>query len=410
MPQLKASERRLLTLFGVVILGLFTYFFVFEYLVSDFKRVQLVNKGLARDLMEKRAMMARASETLPKRDWLDSNQPVAPDYILGAERLERFVVNTAEREGLQLADIGSVGEEIGSYYHSVFMDVEARGSIEAIVRWLSVLQDQEAFRAVTRCEIQPVNRKEPVLLKCEARIEQWYALPASALALSGPRPVRLQDEMGPDAETGASRGTEEAAAAPPGQEAEAEAGDESGADPGDPGVESEDGDDDDGASPRRVLLPGASRDIGRRPIAPPPVPPVEEAAEDEEESGAEVYEESGDVEELPPEEGEAGALEPGEVEGEVEGEEMEPSGEREEIPEADSEGGEAAAAGEAGDATFVSGRSLGTVWDPVCRLTMAEAAVKPEPLDQNRRAALPETQFRTRAALSFAKDREIKQV
>ncbi len=326
MPQLKASERRLLTLFGVVILGLFTYFFVFEYLVREFKRVKLENQGLVQELTEERAMMARASETLPKRDWLDSTQPAAPDYILGAERLERFVVNSAEREGLQLTDIGSVGEEIETYYHSVFMDVEARGDIDAIVRWLSVLQDQDAFRAVTKCEIQPVQRKEPAVLKCEARIEQWYARPASALAMSGPPPARFQDAPPTEEDTGPPSAAE--------AEEEMEAEEEATGGEGEAGAEDESGEEGEAggeeASPRRVLLPGAGRDGGRRPIAPPPVAPVDEEGTEEEgaleegameegaleegavEEGAveEIYEETNEAGEAVPEGEEPGDSEP----------------------------------------------------------------------------------------------------
>lgn len=167
-----------------------------------------------------------------KRVWLNENQPIAHDEFEAKEALDRVVsVRGIEAAGLTLVSSPPEKEPtLEPNYWAFERRIIVEGDIQGIVRWLTTLQSETAFRAITQLHIFPKKQKEPEILTCEVAIEQRYAtaeivsrtntvvLPADPGAgAGGPAPGDEENpeplEGAPDADSAAAGDTDPEASA-----------------------------------------------------------------------------------------------------------------------------------------------------------------------------------------------------
>ncbi|MEM7387191.1 MAG: hypothetical protein AAF514_19810 [Verrucomicrobiota bacterium] len=178
MAQLKNSERRLLLIFGIILFGLVAYLSV-EYVIKRHKFAKSQHDILSTQLAELEAKEQRIPEWTLIRDWLDSKQPYPNPEISSQELLDNFVAGSIRSQGLEEINRAYRDEVDTPHYHSVSMSATVKGDLESIRNWLYTLQEQDKFRAVTKCEISP-DRKDPTIIKADVILEWWLAPGSSA--------------------------------------------------------------------------------------------------------------------------------------------------------------------------------------------------------------------------------------
>ena len=120
-------------------------------------------------LAERELWQARA-------EWLQTRQPVFTTRDQVDLELLGAVRTAAQKHGIELVKETLPEAEDHPQYVEAVARVEAKGDLEAILRWLYELQKPQEFRAVTFFELIP-EKEDPTMLNCEAQVERWYAKP-----------------------------------------------------------------------------------------------------------------------------------------------------------------------------------------------------------------------------------------
>jgi len=127
---------------------------------------------LQSQLIEGRALLEEKAVWQERAAWLDEHQP--SDDITTTDddaRFYEFVESSAKAAGLEYTrrDAGNVPSS--GPFAEVFDTSQVKGKMEALVKWLSELQQPKAFRAIKQISIKS---GEPPEMIAEVEVARWY--------------------------------------------------------------------------------------------------------------------------------------------------------------------------------------------------------------------------------------------
>lgn len=119
------------------------------------------------------AVLAERSVWEERAAWLDENQPA--DDISTTEddaKFYEFVESSAKKSGLEYTRKAAGDNKTSAGpYAEVFDTSQVKGNMEALVKWLSGLQQPKAFRAIKKLSIKS---GEPPQVICDVEVARWY--------------------------------------------------------------------------------------------------------------------------------------------------------------------------------------------------------------------------------------------
>ncbi|MCB1231830.1 MAG: hypothetical protein KDN19_16295 [Verrucomicrobiae bacterium] len=171
---MKASERLLLSLFAVLLLGggALVMWDIYrdrrDALTEEHERLEL-------EMVEIDALLEDRDFWLERAEWLDRNLPVftserdMSDVIYqDAQAVDAVGVTTS---GIQLLEASE-----GAGYVQARVSLTAKGTVEDVFGWLHELQQPDAFRSVKNIRVTP-DPEDEELINCEFELVRWYAKP-----------------------------------------------------------------------------------------------------------------------------------------------------------------------------------------------------------------------------------------
>lgn len=182
---MNTREKRLLIVFGVVIFAVLNFYgySVYKQKMQAFDQ-QIGSEGnsiLGKPATGLIGQIEEATNNLAERDskeremvWLAEKTPEPEDGGAAQSKLESFVTNQARVAGLTV-DRPKIlpNDEEGRYYHQAIFEIKATGRETGLYRWLTMLQDPNAFRSVTSLRLSP-NREDDTLIDAVVQVRQWY--------------------------------------------------------------------------------------------------------------------------------------------------------------------------------------------------------------------------------------------
>jgi hypothetical protein len=182
MRTLTVSERRL----GAMLLALI-------FIIANLFAVRLLMKrqrAWQRDIIRLRAEQTEASAWLAEKDfwlqrksWLDEKLPRPAADGQEPARLLEFLQQSAARNTLTVTQQKLHEPRTLENYHEVAAQLEVRGGMESLCRWLAELQAPDKFQAITRLTVQ--NDAEAAKLVCSLVITRWFVIDVNAGLKSG---------------------------------------------------------------------------------------------------------------------------------------------------------------------------------------------------------------------------------
>lgn len=169
---MKASERLLLTLFAVLLLG--GGALVMWNLYGDRRDALEIEKdGLILELVEIDDLLEERDLWLKRADWLEANQPpyASRDQIDNAIFEDAQAINAVgvTTSGIQLLDAVET-----PHYVEASVSLTAKGTVEDVFGWMHELQRPEEFRSIRRLTVSS-DPEDDALIVCELELAHWYA-------------------------------------------------------------------------------------------------------------------------------------------------------------------------------------------------------------------------------------------
>ncbi len=176
MGQLKPSEVRLLIFFCLTVVGLAS-FLAYEQYAKKIAALKVQKAQFEGEREHLRTLKTQQTEYNEKLNWMNDNQPLARDEFAAKDALDNVVsLRGIEAAGLVLVSSPpEKGHRMEDFYWAFERRMVVQGSLQNIVQWMTNLQSETAFRAVTQLHIFPKKKKEAEILTCEITVEQRYA-------------------------------------------------------------------------------------------------------------------------------------------------------------------------------------------------------------------------------------------
>jgi len=174
MRLLTASEKKLSLLFvGSIFLVL--NFFLFEALVKHRKLVEKSIVQLKAEKSEASAWMADKEWWMKRRAWLQEKQPKPEAGGQESARLLEFLQQSARQQNITISQQKLNDPLLAAYYREVSVQLEVKGPLDAVTKWLAGLQAPDRFHAITTLTLK--SDAEPPKVICSLTVARWYALP-----------------------------------------------------------------------------------------------------------------------------------------------------------------------------------------------------------------------------------------
>ncbi len=128
--------------------------------------------ALQEELEENQRVLAGKDLYKARGAWLDSNQPVDDVSTTDDDaKFYEFVESSAKRSGLEYTRKAGGARPPADGIAEVYDTSQVKGNMEALVKWLSELQQPKAFRAVKQLTIKS---GEPPQVICEIEVARLY--------------------------------------------------------------------------------------------------------------------------------------------------------------------------------------------------------------------------------------------
>lgn len=180
MPALKKSERNLLVVF-LAALFLVANFLLYTQISGVQRRADTQVRRLELELLEMSDLLAEKQMWEVRGSWLETHQPVFDSEGvrgMSESELNLDLLNTVRSEsgklGIELKGEKLLEREEHPHYVQAVVSLQAVGTIEALMRWIFILQKPDQFRAVTSFRLKP-EKDDPSVLECNIKVERWYA-------------------------------------------------------------------------------------------------------------------------------------------------------------------------------------------------------------------------------------------
>jgi hypothetical protein len=172
MKNLKASEKLMIAVLGVIIFGFFNVA-LFRFLSRNQQQMRQQITQLANDRTVAQVLLDEAPMWKERIEWLDAHQPKAGSSGEASSRLFEFVTGAAKDAGVKLvrnpdfaADLVTPGTMDAA------VRISATGSLEALSKWLVALQQPENFCAIPTFRLD--STQEQGVMKCELDLIQHF--------------------------------------------------------------------------------------------------------------------------------------------------------------------------------------------------------------------------------------------
>ena len=173
MRALTNSEQRLTLLFGMV-LFLVLNVFGFTLLSKKLKTLDRARKQLVLEQAEAKAWLAQKDVWNKRKEWLQQKQPKYDASGQDSARLLESLQQGARQQKILITQQRLMEPRSSPDYLEVAVQLEAKGSLESMMRWLAELQAPERFQAITSLTLK--SDAEPPKVVCSLSIARWHAL------------------------------------------------------------------------------------------------------------------------------------------------------------------------------------------------------------------------------------------
>ncbi|WP_395718930.1 hypothetical protein [Prosthecobacter sp.] len=167
---MKASERRLLTLLGVVA-ALCGGAILTRHLLQMQHAVERKERGLQLRRMEADALLREAGLWQQRLTWLDSTQPELTSENQASEELLEGLLQAAAAHSLQVQKKQLHEPAAGVFHQDVGVTLTVRGTFSAVFRWVHAIQLPESFCAVPRLQMS-ADSADPNLVVVSVRFSR----------------------------------------------------------------------------------------------------------------------------------------------------------------------------------------------------------------------------------------------
>lgn len=171
MRTLTSKEKRLLA-------GLLGALFVLVNVVglqAFLNRQRTLHSGIAQletRLAESRAILGQKDFWQERAAWLDQHQPTDDTSTIEDDtKFTEFVETSAKNSGLQYTRRGGGPRPARESSTEIYDASQVKGTMEQLVKWLSELQQPQAFRAVRQLRIKS---GEPPEVIADIEVARWY--------------------------------------------------------------------------------------------------------------------------------------------------------------------------------------------------------------------------------------------
>jgi hypothetical protein len=120
-----------------------------------------------------RGLLAEKDYWDERAAWLAENQPTDDTSTTqDDEKFYDFVESSARESGLEFA-AGTPGAAVSQgAYVQINYAAKVKGKLEALVKWLNLLQQPKEFRAIRQISIK--SDAEPPGIVCDIDVARWY--------------------------------------------------------------------------------------------------------------------------------------------------------------------------------------------------------------------------------------------
>jgi hypothetical protein len=173
MRALTANERRL----GLIFLGMvfvIANLFLAQLLVKKKRLLQRSISQLKAEQQESAAWLTQKDFWLQRKAWLEAKEPKLGNDGQDPARLLESLQQSAERNKVAISQQKLLDVQTTEHYREVAVQLEVKGTLEAVGRWLAELQVPEKFQAVTKLTLQ--SDAEPSKVICNLVVARWHAI------------------------------------------------------------------------------------------------------------------------------------------------------------------------------------------------------------------------------------------
>ena len=174
MRALKTSERRLALAFGALIF-LVANFLVLGVLQDKRRAMEIDLRNLQLEQTESAFWLGQKDLWTKRQAWLNEKQPKLSGTGQESGDLLQSLQQSARQEKIVISNQTFPELTISSYFREAAVQLEIKGSLESISRWIATLQNPEAFQAITSLNLKSDAEAPNVI--CTLTIARWYALP-----------------------------------------------------------------------------------------------------------------------------------------------------------------------------------------------------------------------------------------
>lgn len=175
MRPLTPKEKRLLIIFVALI-------FVVANLIG-LPALQRQQKLLTARIVELRSQQEVATTWLKEKDiwterkaWLDANQPKITSSGDASSSFLEMLQESAKQNKIKIIDQKLLEPETHPGYQAISVRMTVNGNMEAIVKWLSAIQQPDKFQAVLKFNLK--REGEGDNMRCDLDLARWYAPPS----------------------------------------------------------------------------------------------------------------------------------------------------------------------------------------------------------------------------------------
>jgi hypothetical protein len=179
MRSLTKSERRLILILGAIAF-LVLNFWGYNELVTR-RTIALGQQRSARgEIFRLKQLQLEKVNAELNREWIAARLPAYKDVDQFYTYLYRIVQAEAHELSIELTKAEPRQTQRDQFVHRSIVVVEFTDEIESLIKFLHGIQDREAFRFISHCEL--VAGKDPQNVRCQATIEQWWRSDSEELA------------------------------------------------------------------------------------------------------------------------------------------------------------------------------------------------------------------------------------
>ncbi|MFZ4483565.1 MAG: hypothetical protein ACOYOL_06255 [Chthoniobacterales bacterium] len=119
------------------------------------------------------ALLAEKDYWAERAAWLAENQPTDDTATTqDDEKFYDFIESSARESGLEFA-AGTPGAAVSQgAYVQINYSAKVKGKLQALIKWLNLLQQPKEFRAIRQISIK--SDAEPPGIVCDIDVARWY--------------------------------------------------------------------------------------------------------------------------------------------------------------------------------------------------------------------------------------------